>query len=277
MNRDEFIALLARGVREGWLTEDHAVDLLRRYDEGALDVPAAPLPAAEAIRGMDRRVDGMVVLRAAGEQLLQIIQDAGISGSFTTGATQVGGVDVLRIIGQMQRIDIVDQVQTAFEDDARSLAFQLANGELSLPDWQRAFSNRIRQHQSAQSIAGTGRLDMPPKRWMRLDELAKTQEAYLSRFADQIALAQAEGRSFSPGYLANRAQRYAGLGRAEHFRAIEESFREAGRFGAGWVVKYQPEGDANTCAECAGAEGYYLVEDGPMPDRKSTRLNSSHT
>ena len=69
MTRDQLLALLARQIADGSLTEAQAHRLLDAYDAGDLPDLAAPLPPAEAIAGLDSEL-----WERAGEQLARFMR-----------------------------------------------------------------------------------------------------------------------------------------------------------------------------------------------------------
>jgi hypothetical protein len=257
MNREAFLALLVRGVSDGWLSETEAADLLARFTAGELVYVQEPLQPSQAIRGVERDDD---LLRAALAALLAVLL-------FSMGGRRTFGppLETFHLLPLTTRIFTIDELQTAFERQTRSLARQLGAGQLDLAGWQTAMQTELRQHLTAQTMAGLGRDTLTPRELARLNTLARQETAYLARFADQIAIAQAQGTPLSVAQIGARSELYAGAGRGEFFRAVETSAIADGRIGPGNVVRYVAIGDANTCSPCLAAVGYYLPGEGPVP------------
>ena len=226
MSRDEFLAFLARSVADNLLTEADAVDLLRQFDAGTLEMGAGlPLTPAQTNAG-DAASAALAALAALG------------------------------LSGDRAREALRDQ----YEIEVEMYAGRLAAGEMTLAEWQAAMSLAVRTHLYAQALAGGDRALTPEER-AALEAEAALQMAYLSRFADGMAVALLLGAVLTAGYIVNRAVQYAGTGWSWWFRTSE---REGQR---GVVVDYVARDDDRTCGPCLEAEdgGPYLPGTGPMP------------
>ncbi len=253
MTRADFLAALTRAVRDGWLTESEAVALLREYDAGRLVELPEVLPLPDAIQGVRPTDDDDLLLVAFGLVL------AALGLRAASGVTRLPGVSLPR------RVAGVDALQTAFEAQARQFAADLAAGRLTLADWQATFGQAVRQHLAAQTLAGAGTRTLSPAQLTRLDALARRETAYLSRFADQIVVAQAQGKPLTEAQIGARSEQYAGTARGEFFRAAELAERQNGGLADGYVIEYVAVGDKHTCDPCLSAVGYYLPGAGPYP------------
>jgi len=245
-DRDRVIALLTRAVRDGWLTEEEAHDLLARYDQGE-GIFDAPLELEDAITGIDQETDRDWLAAAV---LLGL--------AFISRTNRVLIHD-----GHFARMERANQTQTDFEINARALAEGLANGVLTVAEWQAEMSEELRYYITAMYQLG---LSVPADQLTatqltRLSNLIRQEQAYLSRFADQIAVKLLQGNKLSGKGLALRSWLYAGSGRGLFFAAEEE----AQRLQPGWVCYYEAIGDTNTCIPCRESVGYYLPTQGPMP------------
>lgn len=251
MTRADFLAALTRAVRDGWLTEADAADLLRAYDAGQLVELPDVLPLPDAIQGVSADDRDHLLLIAFGLGLAAL-------GLRTTA-------ERLPVLALPRRVAGVDALQTAFEAQARQFAADLAAGRLTLADWQATFGQAVRQHLAAQTLAGAGTRTLSPAQLTRLDALARRETAYLSRFADQIVVAQAQGKPLTEAQIGARSEQYAGTARGEFFRAAELAERQNGGLADGYVIEYVAVGDKHTCDPCLSAVGYYLPGAGPYP------------
>lgn len=250
MTRDEFVKLLTRGMGDGWLTEERAIDLLRRFDRGETVDVKPPSTLGKLLRMLGGFAQAAVQGEAA-RGLLGLLQD--------TRATDQSRLP------QALRIDTVDRLQDDFEARARALAGKLMSSEITPAQWQAQMGMEIRLHSIQQGYLATGSEQLTPEQMQRLEAAWQRELAYLSRFADQVAVAGADGKPLSEAHIGARAELYGGSSRGEHFRIVEESEVAAGRLGEGWVIYYSAKGDASTCTPCGKAEQYYLVGEGPMP------------
>jgi len=152
-----------------------------------------------------------------------------------------------------------DALQDAFERDARRLASELAtSGDVAT--WQRKMGARVIQHLVEQRTLGAAR----PLRDSERRQMAATvreQTAYLSRFADEVAVRALQGKPLSEAAIAQRAAQYGGVGRAAFYTGMEGSATTQ----RGYVARYRSVDSPTTCSRCHAAEGYYLVGSGPLP------------
>lgn len=253
MKRTQLMALLTRAILDGWLTEEDASLILARYDRGELAEIDIPLAPEDVISGDSRGIRELALIALLASLGLWLIK---------TGRSDFDVVlSSLPSLTSNLRTEIVDILQTAFEEDVRILAEEFASGGMSLGQWQIRMANRIRQHLAEQTMLGLGTDRLSSAQLSNLDAIMRRETAYLSRFADQIAVAEAQGRRLSPAYIGNRAELYAGTARGEYFRASEEWM--SGR--VGWIIRYETRGDENVCSPCQNADGWYLIGQGPMP------------
>jgi hypothetical protein len=232
MSRDTLLDLLARAVQEQFVTEDEARTLLRRYDAGELDLSDedAPLDLADAIRPVtDEDVERVLVSLLA-----------------------LGTLTYLHL----RRAAVRETLQDRFIERAKGLAKAKATGNLTLPAWQQSMGDEIRSHIVQQVAVGSGRIPAANA----LTEAVNAQEAYLSRWADELTIKTAVGDPTSELGMMARAALYAGAGRAEGYKAEAELYPEGG------VVTYAAVDDDGTCQPCLDAEGTYSVSESfPTP------------
>lgn len=237
--RQQVIALLARSVADGKLSEAQAAAILVAYDAGG--VPAAlPIPAGESGQGLDEEEIALALLL-----LLALWRQEGVSVPATFAA----------------RLFWARRLADGLQSDARLLAARLGRGELSLAEWQRAGEQLIRRNLIQQARLGGG-LRSARAGAQGLRAIYQEQAAYLGRFADEIAARGLAGLPLSEAQIAQRLGLYAGAGYGQFFRGVETS-GDVG--GWGWVYRYEARDDNRTCYPCLDAEGYYLAGDGPYP------------
>lgn len=254
MSRDALIALLYRLMDDGAIDEAQAERLLEQYDAGEDPGLWAPLAVAD----VERRIDDRIVLAA----LLFLALQMGHRRADVAAQAPA----LARRLSRPARIALAERIQDAYGQEARQLAERLIAGEIPLATWQQGMGDAIRRHLIAQSAAGRGLLG--EAELVRLQGLAVEEMAYLSRFSDQIALGQLQGQPWSLGRIQSRAVSYAGTGRGEFWRGLEQSEIEADPDDmAGWVVDYNALDDGRTCGPCLDADmaGPYLMGQGPYP------------
>ena len=235
--RDQVIATLARAVIDRKLTEQQAADILRAYDAGT--IPAAlTIPPGESGQGLDEDEIALALLL-----LLALWRQDGAAIPATFAA----------------RLGWARHLADAFQTDAAGLAARLGRGELTLAQWQTEAQTLIRRNIIQQ--AGAGGLSSRGA-GAGLRSIYQEQAAYLSRFADEIAVRQMAGLPMSEAQIAQRLVMYAGRGYGQFFREYESGGTASGW---GWVYRYEARDDNRTCYPCADAEGYYLPGDGPYP------------
>jgi len=245
MNRDEFIDYLGRLVADGLINEERAAELVRLFDANALPEGwELPLPPEQSIVGHDD--DDVLIALLALSAILGIRRpQTELLPSYT--ATQI--------------VSHGNEVQATFERRVRRIAAQLANGELTVAQWQIAMTNEMRQHLYQQMMLGSRRGVLSPTQIARADELLRQQSAFVQRFADEVAARQGLGFPLTELQVGSRSEQYGGFARGELFRQAEASEQ----FSAGWLIRYNALDDAGTCSPCHEAQGYYLPGQGPMP------------
>ena len=243
-------SLLARAAADPGmaLTEAQALDLARTYGARGVRVKATALPLApsDAVARSILPADAARAMRNLGTNMGVPTRSIG---------------RVLPQLSAAQRQTLSDRAQDAFERDMRALADRLAETG-NVQKWQRDTGARILQHMAEQRMLGAGRRLRDGDLAVMAGE-AQRQTAYLSRFADHIAVDALRGERPSAAYVANRAAQYGGVGRAAFFDAQQRA--EAGR--PGMVVIYRALDDASTCTRCHDAEanGPYLPGAAPLP------------
>lgn len=230
MNREAFLSLLTRAVKDNNLTEREASDLLRQFDRGELEVDDAetPLDPSEAISPLTDDD----VKRAVAALLL---------------------LGTLRYL-HLRRAHFREVLQDRFIASARGLAKQRATGAVTLSEWQTGMSEAVSTNIVQQAAVGAG--SVPEAN--ALTEVVQLQEAYLSRWADEMAVGSLLDEPTSELGMMARAALYAGAGRAEGYKAEAELYPEGG------AVTYTATDDSGTCQSCLDAEGTYDLRD-PFP------------
>lgn len=232
MDRAAFVNLLVRAVKDSHLTEGEAIDLLKQFDAGTLqiDEDATPLDPEEAISPLtDEDVE-----RAVAALLL------------------LGALRVLHL----RRAHFREVLQDQFIAGARSLAKQRAAGAITLTDWQAGMNEAIGTNIIQQAAIGSGSVPAANA----LTEAVVLQEAYLSRWADEMAVKTLLDEPLSELGMMARAALYAGAGREEGYKA------EAELYESGTAVIYEAVDDNGTCQPCLDAEGTYLIDEAfPTP------------
>lgn len=254
MSREDLIALLFRLMDDGAIDEAQAEHLLEIFDAGEPTGLEPPLAPEEVERGIDERI----VLAA----LLFLALQMGHRRAEM--AAQAPGL--ARQLGRAGQIALAERLQSAFEQEARELARRLVAGEIPLAQWQRGMGDAVRRHLIAQSAAGRGVLG--EAELIRSQGLSVEEMAYLSRFADGIALARLQGNPWSLAQIQRRAASYGGTARGEFWRGIEQAAIEDDPDDlAGWVVDYISRDDPATCSPCLDADldSPYLPGQGPYP------------
>jgi len=214
VTRDELVALLARLVADGKLTEPEAAGLVARYDAGEL--PSVALPATPST------------------------------------PQPVGGVQG----------DTPEAIGANFDVVVARLAAALVSGQMTLAAWQAQMATLVADEMLSQALLGSDG-DLAGEDMAELEADAAEQAAYVSRFADEMALGLLIERPMSEGQIAARSALYAGVGWGWYFRAYE---RRLGKE-RGIVVRYVAHDDDRTCGPCHEAEAGspYLPDAGPFP------------
>lgn len=234
--RDRLIDYLARLVADGVITEAEAARIISDYDAGEVEEFELPLAPDELPIDDDHTAEIIAAL-------LLLLNRSEIAS-----------------IPQQAQLAVIDQVQDEFERIVRGLASRYSTGLMSLPTWQAEMLTAMRQHTAQQMMVGSRRTGLSPSQLTRLDEIMRSEGAFLSRFADQIAAQGLTGALMSEAQIANRAALYGGVGRGEAFRWAEGTQ-------TGYVVDYISRDDIRTCSACITAQmnGPYLSGQGPFP------------
>lgn len=233
--RERLLDLLARLVMDRLLTQDEADALLRQYDAGELTVREVDLPLSpsEGVTGMTETAIALALAAVA------------------------GGWKVVRRDGMAERM------RERFVQAAEALALRYGGPDSPVAEWQGAFKALIDETLVAAALLGLGSADLPTDLTTWLNEEALLQSAYLSRFADTVALRRLQANPMSAEALAARAALYGGAAWAVYW--LSQSFG-AGR-GEGWCVRYVARDDGATCSKCSAAAGWYRPEQAPLPGK----------
>lgn len=91
-------------------------------------------------------------------------------------------------VGASKQVGLRDSLIASHKDDADGLAAQLANGDITIGQWQRGMRQMVTNSHSQQySMAVGGRNVMTQADWGRVGATVKGQYQYLDNFANQIA------------------------------------------------------------------------------------------
>lgn len=233
MNPDDLLDFLARAAADPdiALTEAQAARIYADFMAGRLDAADLPLPLEQAVRGVE-------------------VED--IAAALATLALLPRGRTRARVT-----------LRERFQRTVDGAAVEIGAGRLDLAAWQALMQQAVVRHLVDQAAAGAqGDAATLARVGPALDAEARTQTAYLSRFADTLAAAALLGVAWSEAAIAARSDLYGGAGWGWWFRANET--RGAGY---GQVVKYRAVDDRRTCGPCSAAErdGPYRVGEGPWP------------
>lgn len=259
-DRDRLIDLLSRLVADEQLDEETATLLLAQHDAGNLNaafVTGLPLSPGEAVRG----VDGDHT--AAALALLLLLLFGNRSPALPVSG-RIPGVPVGSLT--FAHAGTATLIQQLYGLTARQLAGELAAGALTVRQWQAALGGAIEETLTQQMMLAHGTGALTPAQLQRLDSALRVQQAYLSRFADDVQLRQLAGAPMSEAALGMRADLYGGASRGLFFEEAElEALALAGD---GYVTEYVARDDGNTCSVCYRAQGFYLPGTRhPLPGR----------
>ena len=263
----------------------HQLDrfLVRAESRGVLD----PAKIADIRRDWSGTVNSLPVNP---EDLLSEITDAAIHAALLTvlviaqgkRSQKQGLAEMQEVIAAWrlrQLLDAHEKVQDRYEERSKRFAAFLLVGLLSLRAWHLAQRYHVAQH-LLQQVLLARRGNLPDMERERLQLLLQREFRYLDRFVDQVMARRLEDDPYSEDYVVNRAQVYAGTGRGEFYRLLEQQddlFAHlqpvaalAGRPGDrfpdyGLVAEYIARDDEATCRPCRQAQGFYLLGRGPMP------------
>jgi hypothetical protein len=190
--------------------------------------------------------------------LMPDLVTSGVSYAITArralGATGVGGSTPRAFV-------VATLLRERFRNRAAALAADYVRGG-TLSTWQFGMRTLMAEHLVAMHLIGGSAGEMAILDRARLGAAYLRDTAYLSRFADTIAVHHLLGVPLGEAAIAGRSVIYEGTGYGAFFRA-----REGLGDLTGWVAVYRAKDDLGTCSSCAqhAAEGPYLPTDGPMP------------
>ena len=233
------IDLLSRLVADGQLDEETAGLLLAQYDGGRLDaafVAGLPLSPGEAVRGVDGE-------RTATALALLLLLLFGGKPPALPLSGRIPGVAVGSLT--FAHAGTATLIQRLYGLTARQLAGELAAGALTVRQWQAALGGLLEETLTQQMMLAHGTGALTPAQLQRLDSALRVQQAYLSRFADDVQLRQMAGAPMSEAQLGMRSELYGGASRGLFFEEAElEALALAGD---GYVIEYVARDDGNTC------------------------------
>lgn len=243
MSREQFLDYLTRAVADEFLTEDEAVEFLRQFDKGTLDTSMLPLPLSETIRETTEEDVNAAAIVLVTLGILSRVKDS---------------IRFPRMTPKQQE-QTATRLQDRFAASVRRYAKELAESS-SIPAWQISMSETLQEHIIQQALMGRLR-PLTIEEIATLDSVVRTQQAFLSRFADEIASRNLQGNPFSELQIGARGEQYNGEARAEFFRGVESDAED------GTVYDYIALDDNRTCQPCLDAEAAspYLPGEGEYP------------
>lgn len=222
--RNEFIAWLSRLVADGVITDDEAAQMLREFDRGERQWDA-PLPLSTAIQGGDS-IDEAAMLAV----LLALL----------------GGRRFPSITASHANLQLINGVQTAFEREGYRLAAELTSGRMPLTQWQAAMLRNLQTQGGAAVALATQTRGV--RLTGRLENALRLQSAYLSRFADSLAL-----KPQSEAAVGSRSALYGNFIRSLYYEENEAAHASA--LPDGWIVQWNSQDDRHTCPLCIERDG----------------------
>ena len=234
MTREELIARLELLVREDKLSILEARSIVRRFDNGHFDERELPLTREEE----QRQLETVLTVGSIAAYLLSVRRrkPRGIEGRFT-------------VVAHYERTILpLSDIPVRAKPDIR--------------EWHQRMRESILSNALAQAEAGLGRV-LTPREASQVGDLLGRQDAYLERFADEIAFRRLSGRPMSAKAIFDRSRQYGGFAIGLFFRMQEQRFDGL----RGWISEYIPVDDPATCRPCheAGIQGPYLPTQGPFP------------
>jgi hypothetical protein len=166
----------------------------------------------------------------------------------------------MALISTRTRGRLRDRLQQKFEREARKLAERLLQPQARTRDWHRGMKRLLTDYLIQQSAVGKGS-PLNAADIARLNDVILEQQAFLSRFADEVGLRRMRHQSLTVDYLAARSNLYAGAGIDEWYRQFEGDAQD------GEIVYYIAVDDGGTCSPCLAAEegSPYPPQSGPFP------------
>lgn len=245
MPRSELAAILTDLVRRNAITLAEARATLARADSGQL----ASLPLGEATDNQEAsRFDRWTVA------LLLVL-------------LLMNGNTLNRPLNAAQRTRARKALRTRFEDQMGVFASGVANGQLSIAQWQLDMQKALGAYTRQMAVAGAGK-QVGAQTQIQLDAKLKTQWPYLRGFATQIMARQMgddssedfPARPMSEQWIAARSRKYGATGWGAYFVG-QGSEAPAGVVDE-WVTKDGP----HVCVRCAPRNGvFFLPQVGPYP------------
>lgn len=235
MTREELTRQLAILVRRGQLTTDEARQVLAAYDAGRIPDALLPLPAAEALAPAEQD--------SRGDMWLWLLLLLGL-GRATPRINRAQARRAHLLLAERFERTVTQAAQTA---------------AASLATWQRRMARTISDYTLAQATAGAGQ-PLNDTQLGRVQAANRRNLAFLALFAVQAMARSVLGKPMGFTGIKRRAALYAGVGRAEFFRAAEDGLPR------GWVVRYISRDDPATCGACSQYHRtVWLPHDGPYP------------
>lgn len=111
--------------------------------------------------------------------------------------------------------EMSQEIEALFTNHMGYLTDELAQGQISLADWQVSMREDIRRAHALQLLAGAGGNveQVTPNDWLRLGTTVQQQDRYLEDFARQLLAGEVD-----PATVSSRAGLYAKAASAEYSR-----------------------------------------------------------
>ena len=167
----------------------------------------------------------------------------------------------MALISTRTRERLTKQLQARFDKEAERLAKRLLEKGSRVREWHTGMRRLIVDHLLQQAIVGKGG-PLTSQELARLNTLALEQQAFLSRWSDELGLRRMRHQKVNLEGLVNRASQYAAPGLAEYRRGFELSQSDDGT-----VFDFVSRDAPTTCTPCLIAEegSPYAAGSGPMP------------
>jgi len=246
--RDRLIAWLTRLVADGLLSEDEAGEMLRAYDAGDPLVEFPILPDPMNVQDDAERAGDLL------ERMFGALLGGLMASRRPTWAAFAPDPRYPNVM------------QTWWAERSAVHARALATGGVTPAQWLRTVDDDLRTYMTMQHMGGWGGIERGALSGdpAALERAVQRQRAFLSRFADEVALRQQRGQPFSEAYVANRTELYGGAGRGHYYESQVAAHVQAGDLGR-FRVRYVARDDGGTCQPCHDAQGLYEPGDPNLP------------
>lgn len=236
-------------VRAGKLTLEEAGKILRKFDDGKLDIRDLALAAALSLP-------------------LSITTEATIDAV----SESVAGSVLIQRFSRDGRRELSIRTLEEFDDNVFRAARSFMRGQIPVFTLHANFLDEVVNDLYREATLGLGR-ELLPSELARLRRTIVEQSAYLQRFMDEVAFRNIIGNPYSEKYILARIKQYKGEGITQFYRFAETSLESRNDT----IIRYISVDDGGTCHKCIAAQngGPYLPGRGPMPG-SDTCLGRGH-